>query len=669
MWSGESPETNRVINGENMPKRLILCNCLNSQPLDSKVLEKAVGLPCSRVYSALCTTQINDAAREIAKGDTVIACLQERALFEELASEIQADLPGFLDIRDRAGWSDEGAKSTPKMAALIADSLLEKPAEKLFDITSEGRCLILGSADISLPAAEQLADVLAITVLLESVTEPPLDRRYDLVAGRLKTVTGTLGNFHLKIDALQQLDPTGRGTFQITPPRDGAETECDIILDLRGETPLFPAPNKRDGYLRADPRNPAAVAKAVFEAGQMVGTFEKPFYLKTESHLCAHSRAEITGCSKCLDICPTGAIFPDGEHVTVDPAICGGCGSCVALCPSGALTYDAPPTEITFKRLQTLADTYRNAGGISPRLLVHDGEYGGEMISLAARFGRGLPADVIPIEVAALSGFGHAEMLAALACGFSEINILMTPKTDPETLVREQALALAIAGKERIHLLDLSDPDALSETLYRAAPTPLVDTPVLPLGNRRQITRLSAAALRSDTEAPIPLPEHSPYGAVVIDTDACTLCLSCASLCPTGALGDNPDKPQLRFQEDACLQCGLCTRICPENAITLQPQFNLSDQALEQTVVNEEDPFECISCGKPFGVKSSIEKIMEKLAGKHPMFATSDAGKLIQMCDTCRIEAQYHSENNPFQAADRPRVVTTEDYLSKRRDH
>jgi ferredoxin len=605
----------------------------------------------------------------MAKGGAMIACLQERDLFEELADEIQAEIPVFIDIRDRAGWSDEAPKSTPKMAALIADSLLEKPAEKLFDITSEGRCLILGSPETTLPVAEQLADILAVTILLEGEEDAPVDRRFDLVVGRLKTATGTLGNFHLRIDALQQLDPTGRGPFQMTPPRDGAETECDIILDLRGETPLFPAPNKRDGYLRADPRNPAAVAKAVFDASQMVGTFEKPFYLKTESHLCAHSRAEITGCSKCLDICPTGAIFPDGEHVTVDPAICGGCGSCVALCPSGALTYDAPPTDITFKRLQTLADAYRNAGGKSPRLLVHDGEYGGEMISLAARFGRGLPADVIPIEVAALSGFGHAEMLAALACGFSKINILMTPKTEPETLTREQALALAIAGEPRITLLDLADPDALSDALYGAAPAPLVDTPILPLGSRRQIARLSATALRPDTGAPIPLPEHAPYGAVVVDTDACTLCLSCVSQCPTGALGDNPDKPQLRFQEDACLQCGLCTRVCPEKAITLNPQFNLSDQAFTQTVVHEEDPFECISCGKPFGVKSTIEKVMEKLAGKHPMFATTDAGKLIQMCDTCRIEAQYHSENSPFQGGERPRVVTTEDYLSKRRDH
>ena len=40
-----------------------------------------------------------------------------------------------------------------------------------------------------------------------------------------------------------------------------------------------------------------------------------------------------------------------------------------------------------------------------------------------------------------------------------------------------------------------------------------------------------------------------------------------------------------------------------------------------------------------------------------------------QMCDDCRVNAQFHQQNNPFAGADRPRVRTTEDYLSKRKDH
>jgi hypothetical protein len=39
------------------------------------------------------------------------------------------------------------------------------------------------------------------------------------------------------------------------------------------------------------------------------------------------------------------------------------------------------------------------------------------------------------------------------------------------------------------------------------------------------------------------------------------------------------------------------------------------------------------------------------------------------MCDDCRVNAVYHSENNPFASAERPRVRTTDDYISKRRDH
>ena len=44
--------------------------------------------------------------------------------------------------------------------------------------------------------------------------------------------------------------------------------------------------------------------------------------------------------------------------------------------------------------------------------------------------------------------------------------------------------------------------------------------------------------------------------------------------CPTGALGDDPERPLLRFTEDACVQCGLCKATCPEKVITLKPQLD-----------------------------------------------------------------------------------------------
>ena len=649
-----------------MTKSLITCSCLGTQEVDAKALSEATGLDVRPPCSELCMGQIDLAVQAITQGDAIIACTQEARRFEALAEELGAPAAPVLDLRDRAGWSADEASAIPKMSALIAEAQLPAAPEKTRDVVSEGLCLILGSGDVALSAADQLKDHLGVTVLLSDAADIPESRAFDMVLGNLRRASGSLGAFEVTIDALQQVVPGGRGGFTLTPPRDGGTSHCDILLDLRGETPLFPAPEKRDGYLRADPAHPPAVAAAVLAASHMIGTFEKPLYIRTEPLLCAHSRAEQTGCTRCLDLCPTSAITSNGDHVTVDPMICAGCGACSAACPSGAISYDAPPVDLTFRRVQTLAKAYLDAGGTAPRLLATN-EHGSEMIRLSARYGRGLPADVIPLEVAALNGFGHAEIIAALAAGFASVSLLPGPATDLDALAAQIALAAAIAGDDKVKLLDTSDPDQLETSLYdEETPAPCA-APVRPMGTRRQITRQAARALRPDAEQ-IALPGGAPYGAVLVDTDSCTLCLSCVSLCPSGALGDNPDLPQLRFQEDACLQCGLCANICPEDAITYEPRLNLTEAALSQQVLNEEEPFACIECGSLFGSKSTIERITEKLTG-HSMFDDPEKLRMIQMCDDCRVNAQFHSDNNPFASGERPKPRTTEDYLSKRRDH
>ncbi len=650
-----------------MPRQLVLCNCMGSQRIDADGLSVATGLACSRVHSELCISEAAAAEAAIRDGDAVIACAQERARFEELAGAMGADPPRLVDIRDRAGWTEDG-NATPKMAALIAEALLPEPSVKTLDITSAGACLIIGPGEVAFAAAERLSGQLAVTVMVTDTADLPPTRRFEVVQGRLTSATGTLGAFELRFDALRTVQPGGRGELALTGPRDGARTICDIIVDLSGGAPLFPAPHKRDGYLRADPGSAAAVAAAVFEAAQLVGTFEKPLYVTLTEHLCAHSRAGQIGCSRCLDACPTGAIVPDGENVKIDPLVCAGCGACAALCPSGAIAYDAPPAATLLRRVGTLAEAFRKAGGGAPRLLVHDA-HGAEVIRLAARFGRGLPADVIPLEVMELATAGHAEMLAALAMGFAAVDLLLSPGSDREVLGFEHALAAAMGGEGRLRLLDIDDPDALPEALYGTAPEAHRARPILPMGNRQQVARLAARALVPGSGSPLPLPDGAPYGAVLVNTEACTLCLSCVSLCPSGALIDNPDKPQLRFQEDACLQCGICRTVCPEDAIALRPQMDLSDAALGQRVLKEEEPFHCIDCGRPFGVRSTVERILEKLAGKHPMFPDTAAGRTIQMCDDCRIKAQFAAGDNPMSLGERPRPRTTGDYLSRRRDH
>jgi ferredoxin len=147
-------------------------------------------------------------------------------------------------------------------------------------------------------------------------------------------------------------------------------------------------------------------------------------------------------------------------------------------------------------------------------------------------------------------------------------------------------------------------------------------------------------------------PKKSPagrrfaLGSLQVDTERCTLCLSCVGACPEAALADNPDKPQLRFIESKCVQCGLCATTCPENAITLQPRLWLADGGKARKAAagaGEQEPYRCIQCGKPFGTLRAIENMLSKLSG-HAAFQGAAAERL-KMCSDCRVIDIYTNPN------------------------
>ena len=257
---------------------------------------------------------------------------------------------------------------------------------------------------------------------------------------------------------------------------------------------------------------------------------------------------------------------------------------------------------------------------------------------------------------------GHAEIMAAFGAGYAEVLILADNELDRRAVTAEVELAQAMLkgthnSPSRVRVISAIELCDAGDNAGR------VSDPVLLVGGRRDITRVTVAAMSDKIEEPIPLPVGAPYGAIEIDSDKCTLCLACVSLCPTGALGDHPDRPEVQFTENACVQCGICESTCPETAITLKPQLDVSKAALSARALHGEEPFECIKCGTPFGVASTINRIVEKLENQHWMYKNSDNVQLIKMCDDCRVKSQFHGDNAPMAAGERPRVRTSDDYL------
>jgi ferredoxin len=166
----------------------------------------------------------------------------------------------------------------------------------------------------------------------------------------------------------------------------------------------------------------------------------------------------------------------------------------------------------------------------------------------------------------------------------------------------------------------------------------------------------------------IALPDGAPLGGVSIDVNGCTLCLSCVSACPTGALRDDPERPVLKFVEDACVQCGLCQSTCPERVITLKPQIDFRAVRAPAQIIKEEEPALCIRCGKPFGVKGTIDRIAAKLDGQHWMYPAGDRRlDAVRMCADCRIITMSEQEFDPFNGVpERSPPRTTDSYMHQR---
>lgn len=513
---------------------------------------------------------------------------------------------------------------TPKQAALASLENHSAPPSNQIEYKSGGNVLIIGG-ESALRLATELPEPLMARVVLTVDSELAEGKSIVIQQNaREMALEGWLGDFKLRLS-----DEAGQTQTLI----------ADIVVDLT-EAPLSQAEIPPPGYFTTTTK---PLVNIIEEITPLEGTFAKPKFFAYNSDTCAHGSSGLPGCTNCIDACPTEAIISIGETISVQPQLCQGGGTCATVCPTGAITYNYPAPGFLIDQTRRMLKTYREAGGENAILLLHANDT--EVVTDA------LADNILPFPLEELASVGAEFWAVTLSFGASQV-LLLDDENTPVLSRKHLRHQLSILNTQ---LAGLGYPD----DAVRLIP-PLTDSsnyheafeiggsamPYFPpatqsgMNDKRQQWLLAMDHFYKYAPEPqdsIPLPAGAPFGTLNVDKDACTLCMACATVCPAKALSGGTDSPVLKFHAANCVQCGLCDTACPEDAIQLQPLFISNREQRNRTQqLNEEKPFHCIDCGKPFASQSMILNMLTKLQG-HYMFQDERSKDRLKKCEDCRV--------------------------------
>ena len=516
--------------------------------------------------------------------------------------------------------SDEMRNAHANTLASAAVEALVTESTSLIQYSSRGRVAVIGGIEAQEFASRLGGNLTAQVILTDGAEEPGVPTIP--VGNRRLQIQGYLGNFNII------LGEEGRANYETVT--------VDLILDLLVK-PLLTMPIKPPGYLTSLTEEPY-LTLVEEELKGLTGTFEKPKYFNYDASICAHGRSGITGCTNCIDACPADAITSLLESVEVNPNLCQGGGICASVCPSGAIRYVYPNATDTLHTVRTLLNRYLEAEGSNPVIAFIAAE---EADALNNK-----PANMLAVVVEELASVGLDIWLSALAYGAERV-LLIDAGSMPDSVAAFLRLQLETAEEILLGLgyadmaIHVVDPASMQQQCVLENGFKIAKLANFAGSLEKRRTALQAIDhLYQQSKAAQPiitLSQQSPFGRIVVDAGACTMCMSCTSVCPSKAINAGNDSPRLEFHEINCVQCGICASACPENAISLEPRLVADAERRRGAVIlHEEVPFCCIKCGKAFATKSLIDSMTKKLAG-HYMFKSERAKQRLMMCEDCRV--------------------------------
>ena len=641
---------------------VFLCDCRSTLNMD---LQK-IGNPASLVVVA--TNPEKDIEDFASKADqlelehVVVGCCAKPLIFEEA---LQGKTLHFLDLKGKcfaphSNLEQAHTKASKMIEAEIRVSNIKaKNPVPVNPLQVGNRVVIFTEFSEGLKLASMLDELMdgdsaAVTLCISSDIEgledgsPLLEQRTSLIA-----VEGRLGNLKITLEPDQILNGGSQKRFDL---------KADQLIVLTKTHP--PGIKRRTGVHLLSSTESEILEETVRQVRDLVGHFHKPVHLTYDQDICAGGDKGMETCGRCISYCPYDAISRQTENrlrIQVDHLTCEGCGACVSACPTSALQFTEPsPQEIYARMAALLESSKEKQGNVEPPVIVfHCEEMGRKVLETAGLVPLPYSPGVLPVEVPCLRYVSESNMLAAMSLGAAGVGLLGCedcPNGERELLYQKYDFTQLILqnfdlDQDRVRIItaeagqEADAVEAINQFVSQLSESPMVPnwtTPSQTL-NRSILSDVLGDFIDQTGNEPgrISLSSELPFAFANINESGCTLCRSCANVCPTNAFRFEEESNSLYFKHINCVGCGLCEEVCPENVITIKRELVLEKQSLDYTLVAEDEMINCLKCEKPYINRRALEAVESKLFEIESLKNTFSGNRknILRMCPDCRTVA------------------------------
>ena len=640
---------------------VFLCDCRSTLNMD---LQK-IGNPASLVVVA--TNPEKDIEDFASKADqlelehVVVGCCAKPSIFEEA---LQGKTLHFLDLKGKCfaphlNLEQAHTKASKMIEAEIRVSNIKaKNPVPVNPLQVGNRVVIYTEFPEGLKLANMLKDMgengtggvtLCISSEIEDLGDSPLLEQRSALVG----VEGRLGNFQITLEPDSKTNGGTQNRFSLV---------ADQLVVLTKAPPS--GVKRRTGIHLLSSTESKILEETAMQVRELVGNFHKPEHVTYDQDICAGGDKGMETCGRCISYCPYDAISRQTENrlrIQVDHLTCEGCGACVSACPTSALQFTEPsPQEIYARMAALLESSKEKQGNVEPPVIVfHCEEMGRKVLETAGLVPLPYSPGVLPVEVPCLRYVSESNMLAAMSLGAAGVGLLGCedcPNGERELLYQKYDFTQLILqnfdlDQDRVRIItaeagqEADAVEAINQFVSQLSESPMVPnwtTPSQTL-NRPILSDVLGGFIDQTGNEPgrISLSSELPFAFANINESGCTLCRSCANVCPTNAFRFEEESNSLHFKHINCVGCGLCEEVCPENVITIKRELVLEKQSLDYTLVAEDEMINCLKCKKPYINRRALEAVESKLFEIESLKNTFSGNRknILRMCPDCRTVA------------------------------